>query len=568
MAVQPTKGKGIVTVVTDTAGIVKDAVEIATDIVAKVPGAEVVIKQLQKAWEILKVIKDRIEKIGACHEAAKGILEKVDFIESRLNRIQPYVGNDEDALQMREFYLHLENAKEKCDTINQESTVRKFFKGRRMLTELNKVEDDLKKASQQLTLFVETVNLTANQDKLVRLHKSMENVAILSENCDTGICVVLDKNMKCPTAPVLSYVATADEFILSWKPNDPTVSKYELCYNEDTLAITSIEGCATEVKIGAPRVEPGRIYTMKIRGINSGGKGQWSNSIVAQFTKPVPRQPPEPEITLVSPTTAEITLRSPEKVCRNESPVTEWLLEYIEDGADREWCKMYHTSEPHKKYSLLSLKILKPDRLYHFKISAKNAEGWSIPSRVIKKSTKIHVVPSQPTKLRISSKRSHSLIKIRWNAPDSYVTHYEVRMRRRKDRKYDGKPLNVKNKLSSTFLNLQHNTHYVFQVQACNGALSSGWCNEIEGNTRIHKAIKAVFSPAVFLGATISSPVIGAVGLGHDAKKANKSTATVAALGTGGAVAGTLGAPLMGGMLTHLFVHGLDKLSDQSDDES
>ena len=127
-------------------------------------------------------------------------------------------------------------------------------------------------------------------------------------------------------------------------------------------------------------------------------------------------------------------------------------------------------------------------------------------------------------------------------------------MRRRKDRKYDGKPLNVKNKLSSTFSNLQHNTHYVFQVQACNGALSSGWCNEIEGNTRIHKAIKAAFSPEVFLGATISSPVIGAVGLGHDAKKANKSTATVAALGTGGAVAGTLGAPLMGGVLTHLNV--------------
>ena len=545
-----------------------EALDTVANLASKIPGAEPFVKEFKKPLEVLKEIKNRIEKISACHEASKSILKQVDFIESLLNKIEPYVDNLEDDSHMKQFNLHLQNARQICDTVlGQGSKVRKFFKSERNVTELNKVKDNLKEASSQLDLFQGTLNFTENKKGFVAVNKAFARLGTQIENPDAGICCISNKGMEVPTTPVLSYVATADEFILSWKPIDPTVERYELQYDEDPVGTKSIERCTTEYHIGSPYVEPGRIYTMKIRGINSGGQGQWSNSIVAQFAKPVPRQPPAPEVTIVSPTEAEITLKPPKKVCYNESPVTEWLVRYVEDGVGTEWCDIYHTSEPQIKCNTLRLKTLEPDRLYYFKVVAKNAEGWSIPSRVVKKSTKFDLVPSKPTNLRISSKRTYSLIKIRWNSSDSYVTHYEVRCRRKKDEEYD-QPIDAKNKLSYTFSDLRHKTRYVFQVQAYNHILNSGWSHEIEGKTRFHKALKVLASPGVFAEATAGSPFFVAMGLGHDAVINQKGTATVVAAGAGGAVAGTLGAPLVGGVMTHLFVHGIDIESDQSDNES
>ena len=529
--------------------------------------AEYTFTALEKAWICIKEIKDRIEKMKETNEEVKSILEQVDFIASNLERVKHCVNEKEYATEIKQFSLHLQDCKEKCEIISQKNGVQKFFNGKGMVKQLNKIQDDLKKAREQLIVFTDTLILTKHQDNANLVQEKMAEMNNLIQNSDTGIYVTWDKVKKCPSTPVLSYEETANYFILSWEPNDETVTKYEICYDEDAGTSISLEGSITEVKIGAPRVKPGQIYTMKIRGINSGGKGQWSNSIVAQFTKPVPRQPPAPEVTIVHPTVAKLTLKPPEKICHNESPVTEWLVQYVEDGAGREWCNKYYTSEPQKKYHTVSLGALKPEQLYHLKISAKNAEGWSIPSKTVKMNTK-NVVPSKPIGFRISSKRTHSLIKIRWHPPESpHVTHYEVRMRRKKDSKY-GEPLNAKNRLSFKFLNLHHNTDYLFQVKACNGELSSGWCNEIEGNTRIHKAIKAAAAPAVFLAATVGSPFFTTMGLGYTAKKHQKNTTTVVAAGAGGAALGTIGAPLIGGVVTHLFVNGIDKLSDQSDDDS
>lgn len=259
--------------------------------------AEYALAVIEKTWVCIKEIKDRIEKIKESHEAVKSILEQVDFIVSNLERIKQYVDDKEDASQIKQCYLHLQNCKEKCESISQKNELQKFIKGRGMITQLGKVEDDLKKAREQLTLFVATLNLATNHDNAAHMRKAMADIKILSENPDTGIYYTLDELKKPPITPVLSFEgATANCFKLSWGPKDETVTKYELCYDEDTDSSMLLVKDATDFTIGKPRVEPrpGKIYTMKIRGINSGGKGQWSNSIVAQFTKPVPRQPPAP----------------------------------------------------------------------------------------------------------------------------------------------------------------------------------------------------------------------------------------------------------------------------------
>ena len=50
--------------------------------------------------------------------------------------------------------------------------------------------------------------------------------------------------------------------------------------------------------------------------------------------------------------------------------------------------------------------------------------------------------------------------------------------------------------------------------------------------------------------------------------KGKKAVVVAGTAGTiGGAAIGTVGAPLIGAALTHVFVNGLDRLSNQSDDD-
>ena len=525
------------------------------------------------AWVCLKEIKDRIEKIEVSNDKVVHILKQVEFIESQLKKIEDHIDDKQDSQQLEQFYLHLKHAKETCQNIYPKSYAAKFVKASGIVVQLHKIEGELKEATMQLTTFIETLHLVTSQKNFADLSNEVAKLKTMTESPDSGIYITIDKFKKPPVPPKLLVKVTTERFVLSWEPADETVINYELCYDDELKAVKTLKGGISRAEIGEPWVVPGKIYTMKIRGVNSGGKGDWSNSIVAQFNKPLPRQPPLPQIKFISPTQAVITVNPPDKACSTESPIAQWLVEYLEDGSGSEWQKEYHDTELGKTCTFL-LSELKPDQRYHFRISAKNAEGWSKPSAKISNTTK-NVIPSKPTKFRISSKRTHSLIKIRWNTPEynqTYITHYEVRKKVKKDGNYDN-PLNAGNKLSFTFENLRHNKIYVFQVQACNNELKSGWCDEIEGNTRIHKAIKAALSPAVFLGATVSAPFLTTMGLGYAAGESAKdkgkgATVVAGTAGTiGGAAIGTVGAPLIGAGLTHMFVHGIDRLSDQSDDD-
>ena len=50
---------------------------------------------------------------------------------------------------------------------------------------------------------------------------------------------------------------------------------------------------------------------MKVHGINKGGPGEWSKTVVAQFTKPLPQKPNISKLALQS-TMGDITVQIPE----------------------------------------------------------------------------------------------------------------------------------------------------------------------------------------------------------------------------------------------------------------
>ena len=496
-----------------------------------------------------------------------------------------------------------------------------------------------------------------------------------------GISIVTDKTIRPPPAPPgLTVQEDKNKFILSWKPCEGDVDKYELCYDEQEEDSIVQVGNATTLTLGSPRVQPGNVYPMKIRGVKEGVEGEWSDIVVGQFTKPLPQKPKISNL-LLRATMVDVTVKLPEAICSTESPITCVEISHVA-ATDKKLTSSEFEVEPGNYTQTFTVRELHADTKYNFRAKAKNAEGWSnpsdlregltlslppIPARpnppIIKafSSTEVKLIvqvpentcdikspiiqwrvigygrdqeeidasypvsvtsfadkylkletlgvsnlnpnqqytlqvlaknefewsqpserftihiasPSAPINVRVSSKRSHSLIKIRWNAPDSsLITHYEIMKKTRKG-SYDEKPITVPaNKFSATFTNLKHKTYYCFRVRTCNGTHASTWSKDIETNTRIHKGIKAALSPVVWAVGTATAPILMPIGAGMAAgevgkeKGGKKAAVAAGAAGTvGGVVLGTVGAPLAGAAWCHAFVHGIDGESDQSDEE-
>ena len=191
------------------------------------------------------------------------------------------------------------------------------------------------------------------------------------------------------------------------------------------------------------------------------------------------------------------------------------------------------------------------------------------------------LIPSAPRNLKVSTKRTEEMIKIRWEEPEHNahaVSYYEMQMR---SKRTGWAEISTSTKCSAKATNLASDTKYFFRVRAfdCRGH-PSAFSSELTAETRLSKAARAVLSPLVFLGGTVASPLMGAFGGGVVAgtaakekidNKAGAATAGAAAGvagAAGGAVIGTVGAPIVGGVAAHRFVHGQAWSPQSSDDES
>ena len=632
---------------------------------------------LGKAKDFIIFVIDRIDQLKLSENIVTRIKESLEYLKLTIHKIEPYIKKDSDTKELTDFLSHLENSSKLCSDILEKHPIIKVATIPSIIIKLHTLEAEVKAANSKLMLFMAANNLTMLSESIELQNEKLDKIVLLQENSMAGIHKVEDSSIRRPPAPPGFIIKeNKNVFTLSWKPCGGVVDEYEVCYDEQNQSILSA-GTGTTLKIGSPRVQPGKVYIMKVRGVNKGGKGEWSNSMVGQFTKPFP-QKPEISNLLLRATIAVVTVTLPEAICSTESPVTCVEISYttahskklfssefkIEPGNHTYnfTVKDLHPDTKHnfraktrntegwseftdfregstlslppiptkpnpplikacsstevkliaqvpentcginspiiawrvtscsgdkenvdRQYSVneksfaaksvnLAVSNLDPKQQYTLQILAKNERGWSEPSRKFT----IHIAtPSPPKDVRVSSKRSHSLIKIRWNAPDSsLITHYEIEKRRKKD-DYDENPITVPaNKFSATFTKLKHNTNYCFRVRTCNGIHESDWSEEIETNTRIHKGIKAVLSPAVWAAGTVASPILTPIATGAAAgmigNEASGKKAAVAAgtAGTvGGAALGIVGAPLIGAGMAHAFVHGTDFLSDQSDDE-
>ena len=425
-----------------------------------------------------------------------------------------------------------------------------------------------------------------------------------------GLNVIEDRSIEPPPVPELNIHEMIGQ-ITKPLPQQPEISDL-LLYSTIAVVTVKIPGviCNTEspvtcVKISyvfesSPElsscefeIEPGNdSYVFTITGLHPESKYNfrvktknaegWSeeSSFTEGYTLPLPPKPIKPDPPIIescTPTEVTFTVQVPENTCSTKSPIIAWkVFDNSENKGEIIKYFLLDKDDFMKKSLNLTVTDLDPIQQYTLHLQARNENGWSEPSEQFK----IHIaMPSIPKNVRVSSKRTHSLIKIRWNAPDHspLIIRYEI-ARRTKTENYNNENLveAPANKFSTTFINLNHKTFYYFKVRACNKGYESEWSEEVVANTRIHKGIKAALSPAVFLFATVASPIVGPVGgavaAGKAASKKTDSKATVAAAGVAGAVGGLVlglspGHHFCGIMCAYYFVNGTDELSDQSDDE-
>ena len=189
-----------------------------------------------------------------------------------------------------------------------------------------------------------------------------------------------------------------NKFELTWRRtnNNEDVTHFELCYDEDQNLSMPLNGSRHKIEIGSPQVVPGRIYSMKIRGVNEGGAGKWSNLVVAKFTKPFPLKPDPPEIDIVSTSRIRLAIVPPQASHETESPITKWNVQYIVDGLHKKWTLVTYKAKCYKNKQILDVINLIPYQKYYFRVQAINAEGKSDFSQPVSARTELKPSLGQP----------------------------------------------------------------------------------------------------------------------------------------------------------------------------
>ena len=131
---------------------------------------------------------------------------------------------------------------------------------------------------------------------------------------------------------------------------------------------------------------------------------------------PLPAKPNPPNIKICSPTKVKLIVEAPEDTSSNNLPITGWRVSgYSESNEEIDKYYPYEVDCYNvEACSTLYVVNLNSNQQYTLRLFAKNENCWSEPSEEFK----IHIAaPSPPENVRVSSKLTHFLIKIRWNAP-------------------------------------------------------------------------------------------------------------------------------------------------------
>ena len=358
------------------AGLLDDRKEV-TGYIDKVNAARKAIEFLKAS---LTTFKDKNEDISGRVNRALVSLRSLDSTLQKVrNESESRPQHNPDEVEMlEEIYSELEtalssiklkidnNTKFRLTSANFPSKLKQWITTTETKQQLKAIEDKIKEAKQNsVELRNMSTSYTARRVEMFQLFNR------------SGKWPVKNTAISPPSPPEdLSVQKLGNKFKLTWSLAAGYRPEYfELCYDEANCSTIPLDGNECSTELGFPRIELGRIYDMKIRGINEGGCGPWSKAVVAQFTKPVPCKPNPPKMYMADTYVVVVNVETPTPHCDTESPVTKWNIQHIVAGQG--WKTIPVNVKPGKNRRQFEVVIIYPNINYTFRVQAVNTEGAS-----------------------------------------------------------------------------------------------------------------------------------------------------------------------------------------------
>mmetsp|Transcript_22259 Transcript_22259/g.51726 ORF Transcript_22259/g.51726 Transcript_22259/m.51726 type:complete len:779 (-) Transcript_22259:244-2580(-) len=232
-----------------------------------------------------------------------------------------------------------------------------------------------------------------------------------------------------------------------------------------------------------------QLHVVKIRGLNGGGEGPWSDAFVFSTSLPPPQQP---LMFHSSDTSATSTKLSWDQPLDEAFPVTSYQLRVSQIGAEDEgdddvgWDAISQHDESDGRLSKV-VHGLQPGIEYVFELRAINRNCHGESTEPLKVSTQC-TFPSPPSSPRCLE-RSHFSLMVLWSPPPcnngSEVVAYELQIRKHCDGgEWEAVPEEIGND-SAEISNLEPNCEYDLRVRARNALGWSEWSNESSMHTLV-----------------------------------------------------------------------------------
>ena len=562
-----------------------------------------------KIVDLALFVKERIDQMKFNDRERKQLLSNVENLQSILKEIDSSKRPPSHNIQrvLDDIERNLTDCASICGDIDKQTKEKQFL----WSAPQNQKEVALLKQQIQncITLASACISVASHASS----QESFKRIEGAARNPSGGVYPVSGSALKPPEKIGKPVCDCEGPNILgvSWtdRSNPPgcRIDFYEILYDEQNGLRIKVDGSTTRCcKIERDSVlsiaGPGPVYSIRVRGVNKRGPGDWSEATVCHFEQSLPERPQVPLNFEVDTTTITLKVNKPiEQKLRilvqytdsiNKSKWTTKTvdlskLEILEDkksesdGAtkkkknsatnEKRGVESSVTTTVEKKDGFINFKgkiavqlvlwNLDPDTTYYTRMILQNKSGQSKTSEILPITT-YSIPPGRPVGLRASSYRTSNTLKIRWIEPEMnphqvlLVHHYEVDWGKREWRKKCiNEPITMVKKLSAKFTKLKSNTCFWFRVRAVNRkGRASEYTEEIKietkmigGGARRVKAIAAgvgtgmlmtVLSP-VFTGAALGIIAGGAAVVDVEEKERKGKYAAGAAAGIAAGVGGT-----------------------------
>ena len=565
--------------------------------------------------KVCKEVHEYFIEMERNNEYRDSIISLVTDLQTSIPNLQ----NIHEESEISEFYKtalmkfrnSLANASATCKSLKKQGSFQQLQSHHGNRIDLERIQSELQNAHKSLQFALQIANHEKSEEIKYAIKKESEHINTRIMNPDLGIYVNPSHHAnvpECVERPSIALDRSKHLLNIKWvdtKNDMEEIDRYEICYDDENNHICCYKpkeiyfksvshGSEFVLKLGEPLVCPGRMYNMKVRGVNGAGPGDWSEAFLIRFLQGPPVRPQEPSLSAVSPTQIAVAVQMLSVKDECGSPVTSCRIEFteVDDENATSWSSRTFFTEAqsdslHVKKFILD--GLKPCTLYGVRVVMINEIGES-PCSFTKHIRTDCLVPGPPHNVRVSSKRKCKEIKVRWNEPNENaagVNKYKVQFRRKKDNEWGAHATIGKEQLSHKVKNLKTDTKYYFRIQSLNRNNEGNYSEHVQGETRYGALGLMVSTTAAFFGGTVMgpilSPVAGVVSTGHvsaiaaregpnsgTGKKAAAVAAGIAG-GIGGFILGLIQIPIFGintAITTNLTLRGvLDDVSPQSSDD-